>query len=205
MVAEFPFPAPSKEFCNNHPSQANWRGRRQETNSVAKFFLEILFCIHVTNQPPTLCWLRQVTDTFRISENLATRSRFTPPSRDPGEPSPRIHTVPQCMMDAMPVPRVTGARAPSPTPPCRPNDWLVRKSIGVAHTLRCNRHAKSFFFDQQSSPAEVGVRGGARPSNICSYPPMVGLRLSSRTPNPDHKGTNTIGREVREEIGWSEA
>ena len=25
---------------------------------------------------------------------------------------------------------------------------------------------------------------------------------SLRTPNPDHKGTNTIGREVREEIGW---
>ena len=34
------------------------------------------------------------------------------------------------------------------------------------------------------------------------FVPMVGLcPFVPRTPNPDHKGTNTIGREVREEIG----
>ena len=48
------------------------------------------------------------------------------------------------------------------------------------------------------------TRSALRSSATLTLPifvPMVGLRLSSRTPNPDHKGTNTIGREVREEIG----
>ena len=40
------------------------------------------------------------------------------------------------------------------------------------------------------------------PSKICSYGRVEGVPPFPRTPNPDHKGTNTIGREVREEIGW---
>ena len=57
--------------------------------------------------------------------------------------------------------------------------------------------------------------GGARASLPHGLNPFQDLFLWSgcvrherkgpRTPNPDHKGTNTIGREVREEIGWSEA
>ena len=47
---------------------------------------------------------------------------------------------------------------------------------------------------------------GHAPSRTLPLPrfvPMVGLcPFVPRTPNPDHKGTNTIGREVREEIGW---
>ena len=42
------------------------------------------------------------------------------------------------------------------------------------------------------------------PSKICSYGlrcRAVKLARLGSTPNPDHKGTNQIGREVREEIG----
>ena len=55
-------------------------------------------------------------ELFNLNNNRHLPS-YHPTPRDTGGTASRIHTVPQCMMDAMPVPRVTrgvpGLKVPS--------------------------------------------------------------------------------------------
>ena len=85
----------------------------------------------------------------------------------------------------------------------------MRPQEETAHTCRPRPSLKvGISFLQEM--VEMSTSDGRRhftdftPSKICSYGRVaVVLEVPSprRTPNPDHKGTNTIGREVREEIG----
>ena len=83
----------------------------------------------------------------------------------------------------------------------------MRPQEETAHTCRPRPSLKvgiSFLQEMVEMPTSDGRRHFTdfTPSKICSYGRVEGVPSGTRTPNPDHKGTNTIGREVREEIGW---
>lgn len=84
---------------------------------------------------------------------------------------------------------------------CKPRGVRVR---AWAYEWRNRDSTDLFIVDRFLSYALYALaHAPSRTLPLPRFVPMVGLcPFVPRTPNPDHKGTNTIGREVREEIGW---